>query len=279
MRTIENKNFPNERDLYGAKGVRLVNCTFDGKEDGESALKESQNIALEDCFFNLRYPLWHGEKIRLTRVTMTDFCRAALWYTQNAQIDYSRMLGIKAVRECENVCISHSEICSPEFGWKSRNLNITQSDVASEYCFLLSSYLALNGVNFKGKYSFQYTENVLIENSILETKDAFWHAENVTVKNSIVKGEYLAWYSKNVTFENCTIIGTQPLCYCDGLKLTDCKMIDTDLAFERSIVDATLISPIVSIKNPYGGKIIVSSVGEVIRDDPKAKGRIILPIA
>ena len=264
MQTIKNKNFPNERDLYGANGVRLVNCTFDGIEDGESALKESQNISLEDCFFNLRYPLWHGEKIRLTRVTMTDFCRAALWYTQNAQIDYSRMLGIKAVRECENVCISHSEICSPEFGWKSRNLNITQSDVASEYCFLLSSYLALNGVNFKGKYSFQYTENVLIENSILETKDAFWHAKNVTVKNCVVKGEYQPRYSENVTFIDCTIVGTQPLCYCKNLKLVNCKLEEADLAFEYSEVEAELIGSVLSVKNPKAGKIVADRIGEII---------------
>ena len=70
------------------------------------------------------------------------------------------------------------------------------------------------------------------------------------MRNSVVKGEYLAWYSENVTFENCAIIGTQPLCYCKGLKLIGCRMIDTDLAFERSEVEATITTPVASIKNP-----------------------------
>lgn len=54
----------------------------------------------------------------------------------------------------------------------------------------------------------------------------------------MVKGEYLAWYSDGLTLINCKIIGTQPLCYCKNLKLINCEMIDTDLAFEKSEVDA-----------------------------------------
>ena len=90
----------------------------------------------------------------------------------------------------------------------------------------------------------------------------------------MVKGEYLEWYSENVTFENCKIIGTQPLCYCRGLKLADCEMIDTDLAFERSEVEARITTPVISIKNPYAGYITVPEVGEIIRDDENAKGVI-----
>ena len=126
----------------------------------------------------------------------------------------------------------------------------------------------------KGKYSFQYIENSIFENCIFDTKDAFWHAKNVTVRNSIVKGEYLAWYCENVTFENCKIIGTQPLCYCKGLKLIHCEMIGCDLAFERSEVEATITTPVISIKNPKSGTIRVPAVDEIIRDDPNSQGQI-----
>jgi hypothetical protein len=90
----------------------------------------------------------------------------------------------------------------------------------------------------------------------------------------VIKGEYLAWYSENVTFENCTIIGTQPLCYCKGLKLVNCRMIDTDLAFEKSEVNASVTTVVDSIKNPGSGIILVPDVKEVIMDDPAAKGQI-----
>lgn len=91
----------------------------------------------------------------------------------------------------------------------------------------------------------------------------------------MVKGEYLAWYSNGLTLENCRIIGTQPLCYCKNLKLISCEMIDCDLAFEKSEVEASITTPVVSIKNPRAGTICVPSVGEIIRDDPASEGKIV----
>ena len=51
-------------------------------------------------------------------------------------------------------------------------------------------------------------------------------------------------------------------------------MTDTDLAFERSEVEAEITTPVISIKNPLSGHIIVPAVGEIIRDIPEAKGEI-----
>ncbi len=264
MKLIENKNFPYERDLYAVNGVHLRHCTFDGKEDGESALKEAGDIRLEDCFMNLRYPLWHCRNARLDGVTMTDKCRAALWYTENVEISSSHLLGIKALRECGNVRICDTHVVSPEFGWKSHGITITGSELESEYAFLEASDIKADSIRFKGKYSFQYTKNVVIENSVLDTKDAFWHSENVTVKNSVIKGEYLAWYSTDLTLIGCKIIGTQPLCYCKGLRLIDCETESADLSFEYSDVEATIKGNILSVKNPRSGHIRADSITELV---------------
>lgn len=261
---IKDKKYPNERALYAASNLRLVNCVFDGTEDGESALKEAQNVAAENCLFNLRYPLWHDTGVMLSNVTLTENCRAALWYSRDVEVERSSLLGIKALRECRNVAIADSEIVSPEFGWRSDGVTVAGGRVTSEYLFLNASDVTMCNVDFKGKYSFQYTKNVTVENCVLDTKDAFWHAENVTVCNSVVKGEYLAWYSHNVTFEHCKIVGTQPLCYCDNLTLIDCELVDTDLAFEYSTVNATVKGNVLSVKNPRGGRIVADSIGEVI---------------
>ena len=101
-----------------------------------------------------------------------------------------------------------------------------------------------------------------VMDSQLDTKDAFWHAKNVTIKNCKIKGEYIGWYSENLTFENCTISGTQPFCYCKNLRLINCRLDDADLAFEKSSVRATLTAPLVSIKNPASGKIILPKAGD-----------------
>ncbi len=264
MKIIENKNFPSERALYGEHDLLLKNCSFDGEEDGESALKESANVSLEKCFFNLRYPLWHVDTVRITDCEMSEKCRAALWYSDNIVISDSVLGGIKALRECRNAEMKNVTVNSPEFGWKDAGIKAENCKIQGEYPYFLSRDIYFKNIELGGKYSFQYTENVVIENSVLNTKDAFWHAKNVTVRNSVVNGEYLAWYSEGLTLDHCKIIGTQPLCYCKNLKLIDCETEGADLAFEYSDVDATINGGVISVKNPKKGKIVADEIGEII---------------
>ena len=274
MKTITNQTFDEERALYGSKDVEVVDCRFDGPADGESAFKECSGISVRDCFFNLRYPFWHDKGLKISGSEMTEACRAALWYTEDAEIADTKMHGIKALRECANIRIKGCDIISPEFGWSVRGINMEDTSAESEYFMLRSEHLTFDNVKLKGKYSFQYITDSVFTNCEFDTKDAFWHARNVIVRDSVVKGEYLAWYCENVTFENCTLIGTQPLCYCKGLKLINCRMVDCDLAFEKSDVEAEIVSDVLSIKNPRSGRITAESVGEIIMDDPEAAGKV-----
>ena len=273
---LKNETFDEERALYGSDGIEIENCRFDGPADGESALKESRNIKVRDSYFNLRYPFWHNDNLEITGTEMTDKCRAALWYTENAFIEDTKFHGIKALRECSDIRIVKCDIDSPEFGWYVRNVVMRDTDAQGEYFMMRSEKLDFENVSLKGKYSFQYIADSVFENCDFDTKDAFWHAKNVVIRNSMVKGEYLAWYCEDVTFENCTIIGTQPLCYCKNLKLINCKMIDADLAFEKSEVEATINSNVISIKNPKSGTIEVTGVDEIIMDDVMAKGKVLV---
>lgn len=276
MKTIENKTFDMERALYASQGLSLKRCAFDGPADGESALKESREIEVSDCFFNLRYPFWHDNGLKISGSEMTELCRAALWYSNDVEITDTKLHGIKALRECGNVRMRGCDVISPEFGWSVRGIEMKDCRVQSEYFMMRSDHLSFTDVEMKGKYSFQYIYDSVFDGCVFDTKDAFWHAKNITVRNSVVKGEYLAWYSENITFENCRIIGTQPLCYCKGLKLINCEMVDTDLCFEKSEVEATVITPVVSIKNPLSGHIYVPCVEEIIRDDENSHGEIII---
>lgn len=269
MKLIKDLVLDEERALYNSNDTRLENIKFDGPADGESALKECENIEVDNCYFNLRYPLWHVKTFKMSNSEMTPNCRAAIWYCNDITINNCKMNGIKALRECNNICINKTSIESFEFGWKCNKIALNNVNVAGEYLFFNSNSIQLNNVNFKGKYSFQYVNDLNILDSNLDTKDAFWHSKNVVVKNSIIKGEYLGWYSENLTLIDCKIIGTQPLCYCKNLKLINCTMENCDLSFENSEVNGNIIGYVESIKNPLQGEIIVDEVGKIINDDVK----------
>lgn len=278
MEIIKDLTLDEERALYNHKNVKLLNIKFDGPKDGESAIKECENIHIENCYFNLRYPIWHVNRCKMRNIEMTINCRAAIWYSNDIQINNSKLFGIKALRECFNIEIENTQIESYEFGWKSNNINLKDVSIKGEYLFFDSNNIALENVKLTGKYSFQYVKELNIVDSDLDTKDAFWHSKNVTVKNSVLKGEYLGWYSENLTLIDCEIIGTQPLCYCKNLKLINCTTKKCDLAFENSEVNGNIIGYIDSIKNVLSGTVTVDNVGNIIKDDEKygCSGQIII---
>ena len=51
-------------------------------------------------------------------------------------------------------------------------------------------------------------------------------------------------------------------------------MVDCDLAFEKSDVEADIVSSVDSIKNPLSGRISVLSVGEMIMDDSVSEASV-----
>jgi len=263
---IRDEVFDGERTLYGAIGVLLSDVTFAGPADGESPLKEAKDIVAIGASFSLRYPLWHARCFSLSECLMDGGCRAPIWYAGCGTIRNSRLLGPKALRECQGVMMEGCEVVSDEFGWMSYDLSLRNVTMSGEYAFLRSSGVVASSLDFSGKYSFQYVHDALVENSVLDTKDAFWHSEDVTVVDSVLRGEYLGWYSKNLTLVRCRIEGTQPFVQCENLRLVDCEMVGCDLAFEGSSVSATVRGRIDSVRDPRSGRIVADEIGEVIHD-------------
>ena len=253
MEKIANKVFDEERALFHSRDLIL------------------ENVIANNCLFDLRYPLWHGQKIDVNNCFFSETCRAAIWYTNDIKINQSKIEGVKVIRESNNIYLNNCEINSPEPIWYCNNILVEGGSLNGDYAFLNSSNIKIEKIKFSGKYSFQYVNNLEINDSYLDTKDAFWGSKNIVVRNSIIKGAYLAWYSENLHLINCKIIGTQPLCYCNGLIMENCEMIDCDLSFEYSDVKADIINIIDSIKNPKSGIIRAKGVKEIIIDENQDK--------
>ncbi len=160
MNIIENKTFDMERALYESREIIVKNCAFDGPADGESALKESSDIQISECFFNLRYPFWHNNRLKITDSEMTELCRAALWYSSDVEIRNTKLYGIKALRECSRIKMNGCDVISPEFGWSVQKIEMKECKVESEYFMMRSNHLNFYNVYLKGKYSFQYIEDL-----------------------------------------------------------------------------------------------------------------------
>ena len=136
MNFIENRKYDEERALYNIKDTEVRNCVFAGPKDGESVLKETRNIVVDNCKFSLRYPIWHAQKYELLNSYLDEKTRASLWYSNKGVIKNTVIDGVKALRECDSTTIDNCKINSTEFGWKTNNTELKNSEIESEYIFL-----------------------------------------------------------------------------------------------------------------------------------------------
>lgn len=266
MTLIQNQILDGERPLYASQDVRLERVTIG---DGESGLKESRRIEAEDCTFDGMYVLWECEDVLCTRCRFAESDRAPLWYSRNIRLHDCRINAPKALRELTGIELTNVRIKNAaETFWFCRNGKLTHIRMDNaEYAFFHAANQRIDRLTLHGKYTFQYAQGIEIHNAFLDTKDAFWESRDCTIYDSEIRSEYLGWYAKNLRLVRCRISGTQPLCYCDNLILEDCTFEpDADLAFEYSSVNATILSPVTSIKNPTTGSITCPSCSEIIRD-------------
>ena len=266
MEIINDQYFEGERPLYVRHGLRLENVVFG---PGESAVKEGSDIEAAGCEFKGKYPFWECKGILVRDCIFREGARAALWYSKGCKMYDTLVEAPKMFRRIENVYLENVRLPhASETFWDCKEVELRNVEAAeADYLFMHSADIRIDGFRLRGNYSFQYAKDVVIRNADMDTKDAFWEAENVTVYDSRINGEYLGWYSKNLRLVNCKIGGTQPLCYCDNLVLENCLFEeDADLAFEYSSVEASILGPVTSVKNPRSGQVIADAYGDIILD-------------
>ena len=262
MQKIAQKYFSGERALFQAKDLDITDTVFD---DGESPLKESENIKLDGCMFKWKYPLWYSKNISVCNSTWFEMGRAGVWYTDHISVKDCAIEAPKNFRRCNDVILDNVSFPNAaETLWSCNDVKMNNIVVKGDYFGMNSDDIVINGLTLYGNYAFDGCKNIEVKNSRMMTKDAFWNTENVTVYDSFISGEYLGWNSKNLTMVNCTIESLQGMCYIDNLVMKNCKLLNTTLAFEYSSVDADITSKVESVLNPASGTIKAPVIGELI---------------
>ena len=256
-----------ERALFMSRDLAVYDSVF---ADGESPLKESENIELYDSLFRWKYPLWYCNHVKAERCTWFDMARAGVWYTNDISVIDTIIEAPKNFRRCDGVTLKNVNFPNAEETlWNCQNVTLDHVTATGDYFAMNCKNMKLDHFELIGNYSFDGVQNMEIRNARLLSKDAFWNTDNVTVYDSFISGEYLGWNAKNLTLINCTIESLQGMCYIDNLVMKNCKLINTTLAFEYSTVDAEIVSNITSVMNPTGGTITADHIGELILEKDK----------
>lgn len=216
-----------ERALFMSKNLAIYDSVF---AEGESPLKESENIELHDCLFRWKYPLWYCKHVRAEKCTWFDMARAGVWYTNDIEVRDTIIEAPKNFRRCDGVRLTNVNFPdAQETLWNCSNVEMDHVVAKGDYFAMNCKNMKLDHFELVGNYSFDGVCNMEIHNARMLSKDAFWNTDHVTVYDSFISGEYLGWNAKNLTLVNCTIESLQGMCYIDNLVMKNCKLINTRL--------------------------------------------------
>lgn len=264
---LKQQFFTGERALFKSNNLIITDSIFD---DGESPLKESENIELLKSTFKWKYPLWYCKNIKTDKTNWLEMARSGVWYTNNVKVSNCIIEAPKNFRRCDSVEIDNVFFANAaETLWSCKNIKLKNVQAKGDYFGMNSSEVEVDNLSLDGNYFLDGGKNIKIRNSRLLSKDAFWNCENVEVYDSFILGEYLGWNSKKLTFINCTIESLQGLCYIQNLVMKNCKLINTTLAFEYSSVDVQIDNTIDSVMNPSSGTIRAEKIKELIIEKDK----------
>ncbi len=269
MKEINQQSLSGERALFGTHDAHISYCTFG---DGESPLKESSDLVIDNCLFKWKYPLWYTKNVTITNSTLFEMARAGIWYVDNISVSDTVIEAPKNFRRARGISLKNVSFPNAsETLWSCQDIEMNQVTAKGDYFAMNCKNVKAENFTLVGNYSFDGGENIEIRNSRMLSRDSFWNAENVTVYDSFISGEYLGWNSKNITLINCTIESLQGMCYIDNLVMKNCRLINTNLAFEYSQADVEIIGQVDSVFNPRGGIIKADRIGELIMDGRRVK--------
>ena len=269
MKEVDQQFLTGERAMFQAKDCHISYCTF---ADGESPLKESSDLEIDNTLFQWKYPLWYCKNVVMKDSTMFEMARAGIWYTDHISISDTIIEAPKTFRRTKGIVLRNVHM--PNAGetlWNCKDVEMDHVTAKGDYFAMNSSNIVARNFNLVGNYSFDGGSNIEVHNARLLSRDAFWNAENITVYDSFIAGEYLGWNSKNITLINCTIESLQGMCYIDNLVMKNCRLMNTNLAFEYSQADVEIVGSVDSVFNPKGGMIRAERIGELIMDGSKVK--------
>lgn len=263
------QRFTGERALFQSDGLELSYCTF---ADGESPLKESKNLVIHDSLFQWKYPLWYCQNVTVEDSVWFEMARAGVWYTDHISVKNSTIEAPKNFRRCSNLVLENVNMPNAsETLWNCNQVSMKHVTAKGDYFGMGCTNVEIEDFTLVGNYSFDGAKSITLRNAKLLSKDAFWNCEDITVYDSFISGEYFGWNSKNVTLIGCTVESEQGMCYMDHIVMKNCKLLNTNLAFEYSTVDAEIDSSVISVKNPYSGRIRAKEIGKIIFDNKEMR--------
>ena len=153
---LRQQKLTRERALFQSENLAVYDSVF---EDGESPLKESSSLYLDNCLFRWKYPLWYCKHVDVKECTWFDMARAGVWYTDDISVRDSIVEAPKNFRRCRGVTLTNVNFPNAEETlWNCTDVNLSYVQAHGDYFAMNCKNMQLDHFELVGNYSFDGVE-------------------------------------------------------------------------------------------------------------------------
>lgn len=199
---VTNTSFSLRYPLWHVKGFNMEHCTMDEKTraaiwysdnavithsvlDGIKAVRECNNITINNCQINSEEFGWKSSDIALNDTTVNS---AYIFFdSQNITLNNVKMSGKYSFQYVKNLEINDSYLDTKDAFWHSENITVKNSVVKGEYLAWFSKGLTLINCKIIGTQPLCYCSDLTLIDCTMENTDLSFEYSDVcaTVKGHI----------------------------------------------------------------------------------------------
>ena len=191
---LKNCGFSLRYPLWHVQGFTMENCTMDEKTraaiwyaadatirdcdlGGIKAVRECQNIRLQNCRVNSEEFGWKSQGITLEDTDIT--AQYIFFDSRDVQLRNVNMKGKYSFQYMENLTIENSYLDTKDAFWHSRNVTVKNSTVKGEYLAWFSEGLQLINCHIIGTQPLCYCKDLKLINCTMEGCDLSFEYSDV----------------------------------------------------------------------------------------------------
>lgn len=193
-----------ESVLKEARDVTLKNCDFSLRYP----LWHVDGFRMQDSKMDelTRAPIWYAKNGHITGSEI--FGIKAIRECENVALENCTISSEEFGWKSRGITLTDSAITAQYIFLDSRDVTLDNVQMKGKYSFQYMENLTIRNSVLDTKDAFWHSKNVTVENCVVKGEYLAWFSDGLTLKNCKIIGTQPLCYCKNLTLIDCTMEGT-----------------------------------------------------------------------
>lgn len=188
-----------ESSLKESENITVKNCVFNCNY---SLWHLTNSTFIESNITELtRASLWYCNKLNLIDTSISGV--KAIRESNNINVNNCSISSDEPFWKCNNINVTKSNINGEYAFLESKNIKISDLNFKGKYSFQYIENMELTTSSLDTKDAFWHAKNTIVKNCTIKGEYIAWYSENLTIIDSKIIGKQPFCYCKNLKLVNC----------------------------------------------------------------------------